>query len=307
MITILLIEKICSLFLILILGFLTVRIGLLKSEDSRILSVIIVYIIIPCTILNAFLKPCTPESRQGLMLAFLAAIGVHLLWLLMITIFGKLLHLDPVEITSIMYPNAANLIIPIVISILGDDMVIYTTAFIAVQLLLIWSHGKTILCGEPSIDWKKVFTNINLIFVFLGLFLFFFPIPFPAVVLDSISSLSAMIGPCAMLITGMLIGGQNLKKALLQRRVWFITLMRLVVFPLPVLLLLKLALPHLSVPNASSILLITLLATTTPSANSVTQMAQVFGKDATLASIINVQSTILCILTMPIMVFLYQL
>jgi hypothetical protein len=53
--------------------------------------------------------------------------------------------------------------------------------------------------------------------------------------------------------------------------------------------------------------MISLLATMTPSASTITQMAQVYGKDADYASAINVASTLLCIITMPLIIALYQL
>ena len=42
-------------------------------------------------------------------------------------------------------------------------------------------------------------------------------------------------------------------------------------------------------------------------ASSITQMAQVYHKDAQYASAINVVSTVLCVVTMPLMVTLYQM
>ena len=61
------------------------------------------------------------------------------------------------------------------------------------------------------------------------------------------------------------------------------------------------------VPEGRTILLVTLLAICTPSASTLTQMAQVYGKDADYASAINVVTTLLCIVTMPLMVALYQM
>ena len=55
------------------------------------------------------------------------------------------------------------------------------------------------------------------------------------------------------------------------------------------------------------IVVVSLLATCTPSASTITQMAQIYGKDADYASAINVVTTLLCIFTMPLMVALYQL
>lgn len=65
-------------------------------------------------------------------------------------------------------------------------------------------------------------------------------------------------------------------------------------------------LAHLA-PDGSTILLISLLATATPSASTITQMAQVYGKDADYASAINVATTLLCIVSMPLIVALYQM
>jgi len=59
--------------------------------------------------------------------------------------------------------------------------------------------------------------------------------------------------------------------------------------------------------NGERILLVTLLATMTPSASTITQMAQVYGRDADYASAINVTTTLLCIVTMPVMIMLYQM
>ena len=53
--------------------------------------------------------------------------------------------------------------------------------------------------------------------------------------------------------------------------------------------------------------LVSRFAICTPSASTLTQMAQVYGKDADYASAINVVTTLLCIVTMPLMVALYQM
>ena len=59
-------------------------------------------------------------------------------------------------------------------------------------------------------------------------------------------------------------------------------------------------------PDGDTILLVSFLATTAPSAAAIVQMAQVYGGDSAYASKINVMTTLLCILTMPLMVMLYQ-
>ena len=178
---------------------------------------------------------------------------------------------------------------------------------LSVQLFLLWSHAKMKLCGEKGIDLKKILTNINMIAIFAGVLLFLLRIQLPAPVQDAVDSISSMVGPMGMLILGMLIAEMDLKKLLSYHRLWWITLLRLVGIPLIGIVLLKYSSLAALVPEGRTILLVTLLAICTPSASTLTQMAQVYGKDADYASAINVVTTLLCIVTMPLMVALYQM
>ena len=194
-----------------------------------------------------------------------------------------------------------------VTAVLGKEWVIYSSAFLSVQLFLLWSHAKSMLCGEKSFELKKVLTNINMIAILAGAALFLLHIQLPAVIEDSLDMVGSAIGPISMIILGMLMAGMNFKKILGYRRLWLVTALRLVGIPLAAVALLKLSgLAHL-VPDGQTILLVSLLATCTPSASTITQMAQIYGKDADYASAINVVTTLLCIFTMPLMVALYQL
>ena len=55
------------------------------------------------------------------------------------------------------------------------------------------------------------------------------------------------------------------------------------------------------------LLLIVFLAVITPSASTITQMCQVYGNDSQYASAINVMTTLFSIVTMPLMVLLFQM
>lgn len=307
MIALILIKKIISLFLILFMGVLLVKSKLLKVEESRSISVLTLYLIMPCMILSAFQVDYTDEVRNGLLLAFAASILIHIGLLILAPILKRVFHLDPVELDSVLYSNAGNLIIPLVTAMLGEDWIIYSSAFVSVQLFLFWSHGKMVLCGERSIDFKKILTNVNMIAVFIGMFLFITRLRFPAPIQDSIDMVGGMVGPAAMIVTGMLIGSMNLKGLLAYRRLGLVVVLRLILVPLLTIAFLRFSGITNLVENGHMILLVTLLATMTPSASSVTQMAQVYGRDADYASAINVATTLLCIVTMPVMVLLYQM
>ena len=116
-----------------------------------------------------------------------------------------------------------------------------------------------------------------------------------------------MIGPASMFVTGMLIGGMELKKILTDKRTYFISFMRLITIPLIALLILKISGLKGWNKDGEQILLIVFMAVISPVASTVTQMCQVYDNDSRYASAINVLTTIGAIVTMPLMVFMYQI
>lgn len=302
-----LLEKLCSLFLIMLAGYVVVRLGLLRWEDSQILSVLCLYLICPCSIFSAFQIEKSPEIVSGLLLGIGAAVVIHIALILIADLLKKPLKLDAVEQTSIIYTNAGNLIIPIVSSVLGPEWVIYTCAFMCVQIPLQWSHCKSIICNEHHLDIRKILTNVNMLSVFAGIIIFAFGIELPEFLQSTIDTVGSTIGPISMLVVGMLIGGIDLKDIFLRRRTWFITAMRLVVMPLIAVLILRIGAGHSSLPEAEKMLMISLLAAAAPAGATVTQMAQVYGGNEHDACSINVLTTLMCIVTMPLMVALYQM
>ena len=299
-ISILLMEQIIQLFLMIFMGYLIVKVGLVKDEDSKVLSKIILYLIIPCVIINAFQVDYTMDTVKGLLLALAASVMTQVLLLIIISIAGKLLHLNEVEIASVYYSNSGNLIVPIVTFILGQDWVLYGCVFMSVQLIFLWTHCKKIISRESSYDWKKIVLNINMISIFIGVVLFFARIHLPEIINNTLGSVGSMI------VTGMLFAGMNLKQIFADKRVYFVSFLRLIAVPLLALVMIKIS--HLAMFSAdgNKIMLIVFLAIITPSASTITQMCQVYGNDSRYASAINVMTTLFSIITMPLMVMLFE-
>lgn len=306
MISFLLAKQIGELFLMILMGFLAVKTRLLRTEDSRTLSLVALYLVTPCVIVHAFQVSYTPSLRSGLLLALAAAILVHIVLLLLGRIFEKTLKLNAIEKTSVIYSNSGNLIIPIVTAVLGEQWVIYSAVFIAVQTVFIWTHCRMVMSGERRFDLQKILRNINILTIFLGIFLFMAHITLPPVIDESMRSVGAMIGPICMIVAGMLMANMDFKQVLAFRRMYLVLFLKMLLCPVLLLLLLKFGITLLALPDTKMILLTTLLAVSAPAASTVTQMAQIYGADSEYASAINVTTTLVCILTMPVMVWLYQ-
>ena len=231
-ISILLAQQIAQLFLILIMGYAVVKAGLLKASDSKVLSVVMVYLVTPCVIINAFQINDTPEIRKGLLYSMAIAAAIHVVLLVLSALLSRPLKLDAVEQVNVIYSNAAALVIPLVKALMGDAYVIYSCAFIIVQPL------------------REVFCT---------------------------------------------------------RRNYLPTVLRLVVCPLVVLVLLWVCHASSWVADGKNILMTVYLAAITPACATVTSMAQLYDRDAAHSSALYVLTTLLSIVSMPVMIGLFDL
>ena len=306
-ISLLLMEEIIKLFVIMFMGYAVVKAGLMKSSESKSVSVIMVYLVIPCVILNAFQVEYTPDVQKGLLLACAAAVAVHILFLLLTAILKKPLHLDVIERATIIYSNAGILVIPLVQELLGQEYVIYSSAYIAVQLILIWTHCKNMLCEEEKLEWKKVLLNVNIISIIAGVVLFIFRIQLPSGAQDVLNMMNNMIGPLGMLLAGMVIAEDPLKTVYTRKRIYLSAALRLFIYPVFVLGLMKVIQTFASIQDSKQILLTVYLASITPACATVTSMAQLYDKDAAYSSSLYVLTTLLSIATMPVMVGLFEM
>ena len=306
-ISILLMEQIIQLFLMIFMGFLIVKAKLLNSEDSKILSIIVLYLIIPCVIINAFQVDYTPQTVKGLLIALAGSVMTQVILLIVVSILGRVFHLNEVEVASIYYSNSGNLIVPIVMFILGKEWVLYGCVFMSVQLVFIWTHCKKIISRESTYDWRKIVLNINMISIAIGIVLFLPRIHYPAIINNTLSAVGSMIGPASMIVTGMLFAGMDFKQIFANKRVYFVSFFRLIIVPVIALFLIKCSQLSTFSSNGNKLMMIVFLAIITPSASTVTQMCQVYGNDSQYASAINVVTTLLAIVTMPLMVMLFQI
>ena len=119
MLSIILAKKIFSLFIIMLMSMALVRLKIVKASDSKIMSILLLYLFFPCVILESFQIDFTPEIQHGMLLSTGAAVVVQALLLAMGIFLKNTLHLNAVEQCSVIYSNAGNLIIPLVVAVLG--------------------------------------------------------------------------------------------------------------------------------------------------------------------------------------------
>lgn len=305
--SILLTEQIGTLFLVGFIGYMIVKLRILKESDSKVISWLVAYILSPCVIIESFQIDYTPEKLKGLGIAVAASIAAHSIYIVASRLMGKCLKLTPVERASSIYSNCGYLIVPLVTFVLGEEWVFYTSAYVMVSTVLIWTHMQSLLGGEKNGNaLRKIIWNPNIIAIVIGLVLFFTGLRIPEVLENTIEGFGGAIGSVSMLVVGMLIGNMDLKWVFTRKRAYLISFFRLILFPAVTAVLFAFVVRLGIHPEAKEILLISLLAASAPAAVMVIQLLQIHDKDAGYASVINVMSVIFCIVTMPLIVLLYE-
>lgn len=337
-----LVSKILSLLVLLGAGVVLVRTKLLKKEDSVTLSKISVFLLSPCVIVSSFSMQVDGQAGHNLLLCFFYAILANFLFLFLGTFLKRPLHLSPVEEMSLEYTNCGNFVLPIVAGVLGEEYLLYVSAYITVYNLLVWTHGihlfqerdknspeacsnkdyfkevcsKEDYCkaGHSKEEYSngehkanalfKILFNPNILAILFGVFLFFTKISLPAPLSLAISDLGKMIGPISMLITGIVLGTMSFKKILSYRRIYMITAFRLLLFPSIYLLLISILSRIEGFLDNPVLFLVTFLSAMAPSAANVSQFAILYGKEEEYASCINIFTTLCTILSMPILLFI---
>ncbi len=304
MIAIPLAQKIAELFLILFAAAVLVKTGVLKTENSKVLSKLSLYLVTPCVIFNSFQKELTPEIQAGLLTAAALAVGFQALFFLIAGLLRRFWKATEVERASIAFTNVGNLIIPLVAFVMGQDFVIYTSAYILVFNVLFWTVGLRMFDGENAPSLRKALLNPNIVAIAAGVVTLFTHVKLPEPVAMAFSDVAAMIGPLSMMITGMVVGGMTVRGMFANRRVFGVLFFRMVLAS--GLAVFAAALAARILPVDKAIVMIALLGAIAPSASNINQLAILYGKNAGYASAVNVLTTLSCILTMPVWVMVYE-
>ena len=304
--TLTLISKLCSMMIYILAGFVTVRTGILHAKDNVPFSSLVVWVLQPCLILNAFQLEVTRERLTGFVASLIFSTVIYIVWIILARLLEKPLHLGAIEKTSIIYSNVGNLILPLVSMLLGQEMVFYCSAIQIPFQLFIWTHGLSLVRGEKTIHPARILKNPNVVAMFIGVLCLISGFRFPEIISTSLEGLTAMVAPASMIVIGMVIAGTDLGKVLRFRKAYLILVLRLIVFPLAAYAVLFASGVLRRMPMLAPVFMPTCMALCAPPAGTISQLAVVYNREPTTASIYNLIATLFCVLTLPAMILLYQ-
>ena len=128
--------------------------------------------------------------------------------------------------------------------------------------------------------------------------LFFTQIHIPDTIAASMQYIADMNTPLAMMVAGFSVANSDIKKICTNVQIYRIALTKLIIVPLVVLLFLWIA------PFNADIAYPTLIASACPTGTTITMMSIRFDKNAAYASEIFSFTTVLSIITIPLIIFI---
>lgn len=293
--SLILLQQVLIMFLLAAVGFIAFRAGKISNEGSKTIGNLLIYISLPAVIVKGFMVERTEERMVGLLISMAAAaVTLGICVLVSRLCFRK----DPIASFGAAFSNPGFFGIPLITAILDDGAVFYIAPFIAFLNLLQWSYGVSLLTGKKTgLKIKTVLTAPFMIAIAAGLVLFFSQFQLPALFTKTLDFCAGLNTPLAMFAVGVYLAQCRFGKMLKKGKLYAISAVRLLLIPLIVLALLT-VIPGIN----SDIRYAVLIAAACPVGSNLAVYAQLHNKDYTYAVETVAVSTLLCIITIPLLV-----
>ena len=295
--------NVLTLFLLIGVGVVCAKLNLLGESAVKAMANLVLYIATPCVII----KSCIREFDPAMLWGFLAVVAVAAVNHALLILLARVVFRERDESRrrvlrcATVFSNAGYMAIPLQQAILGDIGVFYCAAYVIVFNVFLWTYGLLEMSGEGNLSVRKILLNPGVIGVAVGLTLFVLPIPVPALLTDAIGHLAALNTPVPMLIVGYYLAQTDLLQALKDGRGWLCIALRLVAMPLVALAGLLLC------GVRGDLLTACMICISTPVATACTMFATRFDRDPRLSVNLVSLSTLLSMLTLPLMIALTRL
>ena len=295
------VEQVLILLLFIAAGYALGKTKIANADHSKILSVLCIYVISPANLFNNFSKRFTVEylsDKYPLLITSVTIIAVMtLLSYPMAKLFSKDSYQQGVYRYSIVMPNYGYVGYALAEGIFGADMLLNVMLFAIPMSAYVFTIGYCDLTGR-KVSLKR-FVNPSNIGLLLGAIWGLLKLPVPNIVGTVCSKAAGCLGPMSMLLTGIVISQYKLADMFTSRKVYVMSLLRLLVIPCAVggaMLLLGLN---------TTLITVALLIMAMPCGMNTIVFPKLVGQDCRTGAGLACVTSILCCATIPFCLWLF--
>lgn len=302
------IRQIALLATIVVIGLIACRAKVITAGTKDFLAKLIFYVTLPSLLFTSFsaieVSPrLLANSLQAILLAALIMLFMLAAGSVAARIYGiKGAHASIFRLHS-MLGNIIYLGLPVISAQFGQEGLLYGSMFVLVSNIMMWTLGVAIITPGNSFSLKtglkKIF-NINTIAIISGFLLFLFSIRLPKFVLDTVGALGKTNTYLSMIFIAAVIYFADGRKMLGNRNAYLLSFNRLLLVPMMLLglfILFNLIFPGVLRKEVVSVML---MQAAMPCMVNVVIMVNIMGEDDGTATANVFISTILSIITLPL-------
>ena len=296
-------QQVAVLFILIGLGAIAAKAGLLRPEGKQTLSNLLVYLVVPAMIINSYRMDFSMEILHNLMAAFLLSTFAILLGLA-ITMLLTTRRKDermPIFRFACVFSNAGYMGLPLISALFGSEGLLYASAYFTMFNLLLWTVGYSMVSGSsnPKEIARSLLHTPVIYAIIVGIAIYLFQIPLPTLITQPMEFLGGMNTPISMVITGMLIASGDLRRTLTDKHIWTLAVVRMLLIPV----LSIAAFAVLGLFRYGMTTQVVLLLECCPAAAITSVFAVQFGHDEQFAAGSVVLTTLLSIVFLPLCAF----
>jgi predicted permease len=288
-------EQTLTMLVLMLIGMVLTLRGWMDDVFTKKLGAILLNIIVPCVSLHGFINPPKGATVADLGTAMLlSVIMITVALALGMAVFGTKHRVDSFGTT---FSNCGFIGIPLVTAVFGDDAMFYLACLIAAFNIVMYTYGEWLLTGDASlVSPRAIATNPVVIASLLGVVLFLTGFRLPEVAASAIEDLTNANTAIAMLILGSYLAKLDVHDLVSDKRVYVTTFLRLVAAPGITIAVLWLL--HASWDIIAMSVFVGMAA---PSGANTAIFAQQYDLDYEHAVKVVCISTILSVITLPLM------
>ncbi len=302
-------AKIFEMFVIFICGIIVYKVHLIDAAATSKMSSLLMMCVSPLLIFESYQIDFDPTLLMGLVWSVLASFLCFAAVIVLSQLFFRgACDRAAIEKMATVYSNCGFIGIPLVNGVLGAEGVFYATAFNTVFNIMLWTHGVLIMDPNTQNNGKgfdpstlKNLITPPIIAVFLGILCYVLQLRLPSIVTEPLDMIAAMNTPLAMIIAGANLAQSDFLHSLKNPRMYLISFVKLLVFPLVSLLILWV------LPLRFEVAFSLFLCIACPSGAVSIMFADRYHRDAPYASELFVTTTILCAVTIPVLAILAEM
>ena len=306
-----LIYQVGLLFLMLIPGIILAKCSLSTTGLGKGLANLVLYVAQPALIVVAYVRAFDQEILMNAVWVFVFSILSHFLFAgIAFLCFRKAEESRQKMLRfATIFSNAAYMGIPLIVAVLNEEAAIYASVYNITFNLFLWSLGVIICTGDKKqASVKKVLLHPVTISAAIGLLIFLLPIDgyVPQILIDGMTMLKDLVAPLSMIIIGMRLADMKFRGIFRDRYLYEFLIVRMLLLPALVFAIMKplsLMLPSIN----ETVMTVILVTAATPAATATSMFAEKYDGNATYAGTLVSLSTLIAVLTMPLISLLLNL